>query len=286
MMTVLKLHDTGPPVATLQQDLSRLGFTPGPVDGVFGEATEAALRAFQARAGLMADGMAGPATLAALSPSTPKAGITAPDITAHVTAPVVAKMFPLTPLAHIRANLPPVLAALRAAGLGDKAMVLMALGTIRAETAGFLPISEGVSRFNTSAGGDPFDLYDDRRDLGNQGAPDGERFRGRGFVQLTGRANYRTYGPRLGASLLGAPPPGAPGLGEGADLVEHPEMANDPTIAARLLALFLKDKEPSLRAALARGDLAAARRLVNGGAHGLPDFVQVWNTGERMLPEA
>jgi peptidoglycan L-alanyl-D-glutamate endopeptidase CwlK len=34
-------------------------------------------------------------------------------------------------------------------------MILMALGTIRAETASFEPISEGQSRFNTSPGGHP-----------------------------------------------------------------------------------------------------------------------------------
>jgi peptidoglycan L-alanyl-D-glutamate endopeptidase CwlK len=34
-------------------------------------------------------------------------------------------------------------------GLTDKKMVLMALATIAAETAGFKPIDEGISRFNT-----------------------------------------------------------------------------------------------------------------------------------------
>ena len=86
------------------------------------------------------------------------------------------------------------------ANLGDKPMILMALGTIRAETAGFVPISEGQSRFNTSPGGHPFDLYDNRRDLGNRGAPDGANFKGRGFVQLTGRTNYTMFSAELNIS--------------------------------------------------------------------------------------
>ena len=54
----------------------------------------------------------------------------------------------------------------------------MAIATIRAETAGFEPISEFKSRFNTSPQGHPFDLYDSRKDLGNCGAPDGTNFKG------------------------------------------------------------------------------------------------------------
>ena len=46
--------------------------------------------------------------------------------------------------------------------------------------------------------GAPFALYDDR--LGNQPG-DGARFKGRGFVQLTGRYNYAKYGPVVGVDL-------------------------------------------------------------------------------------
>jgi peptidoglycan L-alanyl-D-glutamate endopeptidase CwlK len=79
-------------------------------------------------------------------------------------------------------------------------MVLVALGTIRAEAATFQPVEEIVSPFNTSKGGQPFDKYDNRRDLGNLGPPDGARFKGRGFVQLTGRANYESFSKAIGLS--------------------------------------------------------------------------------------
>jgi putative chitinase len=183
-----------------------------------------------------------------------------------ITSEIVARMFPGTPHANIEANLPPILEALAGAQLGDEQMVLMALGTIRAETAGFVPIGEGVSKFNTSPAGHPFDLYDNRRDLGNQGPPDGERYRGRGFVQLTGRANYLAHGKAIGV-----------------DLVTAPDQANDPAIAAKLLASFLKVHEPKIRAALAANDLAAARRLVNGGSHGLDAFTSVFGLGKQIL---
>ena len=147
-------------------------------------------------------------------------------------------------------------------------MILMALGTIRAETASFRPISEGISRFNTSAGGHPFNLYDNRSDLGNQGPPDGATFKGRGFVQLTGRANYTKFSAELG-------------LGD--RLVAQPDLANDPQTAAQLLARFLKDKEAAIRRALANNDLKTARRLVNGGSHGLADFTNTFRIGEGLI---
>jgi peptidoglycan L-alanyl-D-glutamate endopeptidase CwlK len=185
-----------------------------------------------------------------------------------VTVDVVCEMFPGTPRKNIEAHLPDVLAGLEEEGLTDVPMALMALGTIRAETAGFVPIGEFKSKWNTSEGGHPYDLYDGRADLGNQGAPDGERYRGRGFIQLTGRANYQRIGERIG-------------LGDG--LVTDPDQANDSKIAARILASFLADKQAKIRAALAQDDLKAARRLVNGGSHGLAAFTECYRTGQRLL---
>jgi peptidoglycan L-alanyl-D-glutamate endopeptidase CwlK len=187
----------------------------------------------------------------------------------EITVDIVAEMFPATPVANIRAHLPAVLNALTEAQLTTKEMILMALATIRAEVESFEPVSEGVSKFNTSPGGHPFDLYDHRASLGNLGPPDGERFRGRGFVQLTGRANYLQHGRAIG-------------LAE--QLVVNPELANDPDSAARLLASFLKSREKPILAALAKNDLAAARRLVNGGSAGLARFTDAYQRGQTLIP--
>jgi putative chitinase len=263
--TTLRLDDKGPAVKALQTALSAHGFNPGKIDGDFGGGTLAAVVAFQNSEGLLADGVAGPRTQAAL-------GLTAsaelPDASGQMTVQIAARMCPVTPLSNIKANLPVVLDSLKSFGLSHRVMVLMAVATIRAETESFLPISEGRSRFNTSPSGHAFDLYDARRDLGNRGAPDGERYRGRGFVQLTGRFNYAKYGPRLNPAI---------------DLEAHPELANASKVAADLLSIFLADRELQIKDALMHGNLQAARRLVNGGVHGLDRFSEAYRIGDSLM---
>jgi len=266
-MKTLRAGSSGRNVRTLQKRLAELGFSPGKVDGKFGPATEAAVIAFQLSRSLLADGIAGPRTLTALGLTDDD---TLPSVIPQVTVDRVSAMFPHTPRRNIEKYLPDVLTALVDAGLQEKPMVLMALATIRAETEGFVPISEGKSRFNTSPNGHPFDLYDLRTDLGNGQRGDGERYKGRGFIQLTGKANYREHGRAIG-------------LGD--QLLDDPELANDPTIAAKLLASFLKAKERKIKEALADHDLRRARRLVNGGSHGLDRFEDCYRRGDRLLPD-
>lgn len=263
---VLRLGDQGREVKALQRALLARGFNPGLADGEFGGGTLAALLAFQRSEAMLADGVAGPRTLAALGLiDTPAL----PDVGAQMTVQVASRMCPATPLANIKANLPVVLDSLRAKGLVHRTMTLMAVASIRAETESFLPVSEGRSRFNTSPSGHAFDLYDNRRDLGHRGAPDGERYRGRGFIQLTGRFNYNKYGPRLQPPL---------------DLEAQPELANASKVAADLLSLFLGEREMQIKDALLHGNLQAARRLVNGGVHGLDRFSDAYKIGDSLLP--
>ncbi len=263
-MTLYKEGDSGKDIKRIQTALKDKGFNPGALDGEFGPGTEAAVIAFQKSEGLAADGVVGTQTLISL-------GLLESDQPEtfdlqSVSTMNVSKMFPQTPISHIKANLPFVLEALEQAGLADKQMVLMALATIRAETASFEPISEGKSKYNTSPNGHPFDLYDNRKDLGNRGKPDGDRYKGRGFIQLTGRANYAKYSKEINQ-----------------DLMNNPDLANDSRIAAQLLARFLKNGERKIRTCLDDHDLAGARKVVNGGKHGLAEFSEAYNIGNRLL---
>lgn len=261
-MAVLNVGSTGAGVKQLQKRLKARGFNPGAIDGVFGNGTQAAVMAFQRSEGLLADGVVGPRTRGILFRK--KAGALE-DATAVLGPTEVSRMFPHTSIGNIKKNLPFVLDAMKTAKLHDRLMVLMALATIRAETESFEPVAEGISRYNTSPTGPPFDLYDNRKDLGNRGHPDGQRFRGRGYVQLTGRYNYQNYGKRIGKPLL-----------------KNPDLASSPAVAAALLAAFLGDRERPIKEALLDWDFAGARRLVNGGRHGLDRFVDAYKIGIQL----
>jgi putative chitinase len=262
-MPALKNGSNGDDVKRLQQALKDKGLYTGPIDGAFGPGTEAAVRAFQASKGLGADGVAGPVTKAALGIIVPPG----PDISGSVTVDKVMSMMPDTSRAGVAANLPNVLAALKADQLSDRCMVLMALATIYVETGQFKPLGEFQSSFNTSPGGRPYDLYDDRADLGNRGAPDGATFKGRGFVQVTGRNNYAKYGAMVGV-----------------DLVANPDLALDSVIASKILAAYLKGVETAVRVATAEGSLEDLRRTVNGGTNGLAEFTKAYRKGETVFP--
>ena len=261
-MAILKAGASGDAVGALQQHLRARGFESGDPAGQFGSATEAAVRAFQTSVGLEPDGVLGPNTTAALA---------LPRLASNVTVELVGQMFPSTPPLNIHFHLPYVLRGLSNADLADKDMVLTALATIRAETESFQPRDEEVSPHNTSAGGHPFDKYDHRAELGNTGPPDGALFKGRGFVQLTGRGNYEQIGQAIRLGNL---------------LVENPELANDPDVAARVLAAFLGSREPRLRRALAFANLDQARQLVNGGTYGMENFRDAFERGRTLLPDS
>jgi len=222
---------------------------------------EAAARHWQSGVGLVADGVVGPRCEELLGPRA------AAQMEVALSLSTVRSLFPATKPANIDRYLPYVVSALGAFGLTDRPMICAALGTIRAESEGFLPISEFPSQFNTLPGQASFSAYEGRSSLGNTQPGDGARFKGRGFVQLTGRANYEKYGKALGIDLPG-----------------NADLANSPEVAALLLARFLADCAAPMRTALARGDYRAGRKLVNGGSHGLDRFRDVFDRAAKAWP--
>ena len=69
----------------------------------------------------------------------------------------------------------------------------------------------------------------------------------------------------------------------GADLVGNPKLASSPEYAGKILAAFIKDKEIRVKEALAENDLRYARRLVNGGSHGLDRLTDAFQRGMTLF---
>ena len=91
--------------------------------------------------------------------------------------------------------------------------------------------------------------------LGNSEAGDGRRFKGRGPIQITGRANYRRFGDLLGT-----------------DLVSEPDRAALPELAFRIAGLFWSKKGLNELADRATDEsFREITRRINGGFNGLDD---------------
>lgn len=159
------------------------------------------------------------------------------------------------PLENVKKNLRIIETALGQAGLSERADLIAVLATIGVEVPEFEPIPE----WGTGA------EYEGRTDLGNIHPGDGPKYKGRGFIQLTGRANYQHYGAQLGI-----------------DLINNPDLALDPGTSALILALYFKQRG-AVDFARA-GNWTSVRISVNGGLNGWSRFWQIVQALEADTP--
>lgn len=109
------------------------------------------------------------------------------------------------------------------------------------------------------------DAYEGRSDLGNTQPGDGRRFKGRGLIQLTGRANYTEYAKACGI-----------------DVVAKPQLvASDPFLAVDVACWFWHTRK--LNALADADDVKAVTRRINGGYNGLDDRIEYLTRAKAVL---
>jgi putative chitinase len=106
--------------------------------------------------------------------------------------------------------------------------------------------------------------YEGRADLGNTQSGDGSKYRGRGLIQITGRANYAACGEALGL-----------------DLITQPELLELPQYAAMSAAWFWKQN--GLNDLADRDQFNTITRRINGGLNGLQDRLEIWSRARAVL---
>jgi putative chitinase len=269
---LLKKGDNNENVKLMQQ---KLGIEPAVTN--FGPKTEAAVKAWQSAHGLTADGIVGPATWAkimgestvvvpqpiASAPIAPVGGLKLDKLKGHIPDAVIA-MIPDT-AAKFGINTP-----LRLAHF---------LAQCGHESGGFRATQEnlnysakglaGIFRkyFPTEAAAAPYarqpqkiasKVYGNRMGNGPESSGEGYKFRGRGYIQLTGKENYTAFGKSIGE-----------------DIISNPDVVASK-YALLSAAWFFSKNGLHRMADEGASDLVVTKitKRVNGGTIGLPDRIK------------
>lgn len=161
---------------------------------------------------------------------------------------------PYTPTATLERFAEPLNAAMQEFEINNVQRETMFLAQLAHESGGFRYVRELASGA----------AYEGRIDLGNTEPGDGVRFKGRGLIQITGRANYAECGNALGL-----------------DLLANPELLETPVNACRSAAWFWSERDLNQRADL--GDFRGITKRINGGLNGWHDRLSYLEKAQQVL---
>jgi putative chitinase len=269
---LLKIGSTGDSVKALQQ---KLGLN---ADGVFGVGTEKAVKDWQKSNGITADGVVGPTTWQ-------KIGLGSETVNENVDSPNKGEL----DLSKLKGHIPEsVLAQIPDTAKNFNINTPLALAHFLAqcshESGGFRIVSEnlnysadGLKRIFTKYFPDTLSesyaknpqkiankVYANRMGNGNEASGEGYKFRGRGFIQLTGKDNYKTFGTAINEDILNNP-----------DLVS----TTYPLLSA---GWFFQRCLPKCKDA-SNASVEAVTRCVNGGTIGLDQRIKEFKTFYNLL---
>ena len=228
---LLKKGSSGEDVKKLQ---AKLGLT---ADGSFGPVTESKVKEWQAQNGLTADGIVGDSTWSKMFGTngqitdsvTQVEGLSLDRLAGKVPAGVLAELSKIATQFGITSNL--------------------RLAHFLAQCAH----ESGDWRYKTEIASGQ--AYEGRKDLGNTQTGDGVRFKGRGYIQLTGRANYGVFSQFIGE-----------------DCVAQPDLVATKYPLASAAFFFNRNKLWTICDQGATDEVVTkVSRRVNGGTNGLAD---------------
>lgn len=230
---LLKKGSSGEDVKKLQ---AKLGLTQ---DGAFGPGTEAKVKEWQSKNGLTSDGIVGDGTWNKLF-----------EINSQITDAVTQTALKLDKLKDhipdaVLAQIPDTAAKFN---ITTNLRLAHFLSQCAHESGNFKWVVEFASGL----------AYEGRKDLGNTQPGDGVKFKGRGFIQLTGRANYDKFSKFVNE-----------------DCVSRPELV--ATKYPMMSAAYFFDKNnlwKTCDAGSTDDDVVKVTRRVNGGKNGLDDRLE------------
>jgi putative chitinase len=262
---LLKNGSKGEEVKQLQ---TKLGLA---ADGIFGNGTEAKVKEWQAANGLTADGIVGDATWSKMFGSTP--------------TPVAATAIPASDfkLANLKGHLPDAVIAqipdtAKKFNITNPLRLAHFLAQCGHESAGFKAVSENLNysadglvkifgKYFNSATAAAYarqpekiasKVYANRMSNGDEASKDGWKFRGRGYIQLTGKANYTGFTKFIGE-----------------DCVANPDLVATKYPLASAAFFFDSNKLWSICDLGASDDVVTkVTKRVNGGTIGLADRIK------------
>ena len=214
---ILKKGDNNENVKLMQQ---KLGIEPAVTN--FGPKTEAAVKEWQAKNGLTADGIVGPATwakimgestpvpAAPIQPVAPVGGLKLDKLRGHIPDAVIA-MIPDT-AAKFQINTPLRLAHFLAQCGHESGGFRATQENLNYSAKGlngifkkYFPTEASAAAYARNPQKIANKVYGGRMGNGLEASGEGYKFRGRGYIQLTGKENYTAFGKAIGEDILANP---------------------------------------------------------------------------------
>jgi putative chitinase len=278
---LLKVGSKGEEVKKLQ---AKLGLA---ADGIFGAGTEAKLKEWQKKNGLSADGIAGPATLTKLG------------VVGETTAPkqvvkedvVIPKGGPID-LSRLKGHVPDAVitqipTVMEKFQINTPLRLAHFLAQCGHESGNFKAVQENLNysadglkkifpkyfpgNLSESYARNPEKIaskvYGGRMGNGDESTKEGFKFRGRGYIQLTGKSNYTAFAKSIGE-----------------DTISNPDLVATKYPLASAAWFFSKNGLNSIADKGADSStVTAVTKRVNGGTIGLADRIKHFNEYYKLL---